>query len=150
MIPPPDQNDDTDSHSRYEEITSGMASGIGPDLYYGYEDDLLTKVKTSFARFGLPVDGQPRSLVKGLFEDTLILQGTETKVAFAHVDCDWYSPVKLCLERLWPHVSKGGRVILDDYLDFGGCRRATDEWHAKTPDALLRRFVPHAIIEKTQ
>ena len=49
-------------------------------------------------------------------------------VAFAHIDVDWYDPVKTCLERVMPNLVAGGSVILDDYHDWGGCRKATDEY----------------------
>ena len=37
-----------------------------------------------------------------------------------HIDCDWYEPVMLCLERLHPLLSPGGYVIADDYFDWEG------------------------------
>lgn len=49
-------------------------------------------------------------------------------VALAHVDVDWYDPVKTCLERIVPRLSVGGAVVLDDYHDWGGCRKAADEY----------------------
>ena len=75
----------------------------------------------NFGRFGQPVDGRRVSLYKGFFEDTLQPQ---TDIAFAHIDCDWYDPVKRCLERIVPRLSPGAYVVLDDYNDYGGCRRA--------------------------
>jgi len=32
------------------------------------------------------------------------------------------------LERIAPYLSLGGYIVLDDYLDYGGCRRAVDEF----------------------
>jgi asparagine synthase (glutamine-hydrolysing) len=49
-------------------------------------------------------------------------------VAFAHVDVDWYEPVSTCLERIFPRLVEGGSIILDDYHDWGGCRKAADEY----------------------
>ncbi len=70
------------------------------------------------------------SLHKGLFEDTLHPAGP---VAFAHIDCDWYEPVKLCLERLHPRLEPGALVAIDDYHDYAGARKATDEFLAEHP-----------------
>jgi hypothetical protein len=39
--------------------------------------------------------------------------------------------VKTCLERVFPLLVIGGRIILDDYHDWGGCRKATDEYLQK-------------------
>jgi asparagine synthase (glutamine-hydrolysing) len=33
-----------------------------------------------------------------------------------------------CLSRIFPHLTVGGSIILDDYHDWGGCRKATDEY----------------------
>jgi hypothetical protein len=64
---------------------------------------------------------------KGLYEDTLHV--TEP-IAFAHIDCDWYDSVKLCIDRLSGHMSPNGIMLFDDYNSFQGCRRAVDEWLA--------------------
>lgn len=43
-IPEPSLKDGNDVHARYEVITEGKSSGIGGDLYYGYQEDLYGKV----------------------------------------------------------------------------------------------------------
>jgi O-methyltransferase len=126
MIPPPtSEHDDDKSRARYEVIKSGRSAGIGGDPYYGYAENLYEQVVDNFARFGHPVDGSHITLHKGLFEETL---RPPPQIAFAHIDCDWYDPVTVCLQRIVPNLSRGGYVILDDYNDYGGCRRATDEF----------------------
>lgn len=146
MIPPPDADDAEDAHKRYEKIRSGESRGLGGDVYYGYRDDLMTEVEASFARFGQAVDNKRITLVPGLFEDTVPESGGSA-IALAHIDCDWFAPVKLCLERLGPRVSVGGLIILDDYQDYEGCRKATDAF-LETAPFKLRRTVPHAILER--
>ncbi len=42
--------------------------------------------------------------------------------------CSWYEPVMTCLMRVFPNLVVGGSIILDDYHDWGGCRKATDEY----------------------
>lgn len=97
-IPPPSDRDSLESHERYRVIASGRSSGIGGDTYYGYESNLFEKVKGSFTEFGVPVDDARVRLVKGLFEETVSFDNN-VRIAFAHVDCDWYDPVALCLDR---------------------------------------------------
>jgi asparagine synthase (glutamine-hydrolysing) len=58
-------------------------------------------------------------------------------VAFAHIDCDWYDPVKYCLEALEHRLSPGGEIVLDDYHDYGGCQTATDEFLATRPNFVM-------------
>ncbi len=134
MIPAPDsENDDEKSLKRYEVIASGKAGGIGGKAYYGYEEDLLRKVTLSLAAFDLPLRKGKIELVKGLFEETLPKSDIET-IAFAHIDCDWYDPVKCCLEFVAPRLEPKGLVVIDDYFHFGGCRKAVNEFLAGHPE----------------
>jgi hypothetical protein len=130
MIPAPSEHDGPDVHRRYEKIAGGEAKGVGGDTYYGYRDDLYEEVKASFSRLGVPVDEHNVELVQGLFEDTIDL---DEPVAFAHLDGDWYESTMTCLERIAPLVVPGGRIVLDDYDHWSGCRRAGDEYFADRP-----------------
>lgn len=125
MIPPPNENDGEDAHRRFQEISSGMSKGLGGDTYYGYVDQLLDVVKGNLRKFGLDSERNKIQFLPGLFEDTLYPCGT---VAFAHIDCDWYDSVKICIERIAPQLSPGGVIIFDDYSSYSGCKRAVDEW----------------------
>jgi asparagine synthase (glutamine-hydrolysing) len=127
MIPAPGDEDGADVHERYATIAAGAARGVGGETYYGYRHDLLGEVTASFARLGVPVDERNVELVKGLFEDTIVLDGP---VAFAHLDGDWYESTRTCLERIAPRLVPGGRIVLDDYYKWSGCRRAVDEYFA--------------------
>jgi hypothetical protein len=131
MIPQPTAEDTPDVHERYHVISQGKSQGIGGDPYYGYENDLYERVQANLHQFGVNAAERNVSLIKGLLQDTMIV--TEP-IAFAHVDVDWYEPVKTCLERIWPHLSAGGSIILDDYFDWGGCRKATTEFLSTTHD----------------
>ena len=134
MIPPPtSEKDDAKSKARYETISSGASKGLGLDTYYGYRDHLYEEVKANFARHGVAVDGERIQLHKGLFEETW--PGLDVKaIAVAHVDCDWYDPVRYCLQAISRKMSTDGVVIVDDYNDYGGCRTAVDEFVATRPD----------------
>jgi predicted O-methyltransferase YrrM len=125
MIPPPSEQDGPDVHERYAKITAGEAQGVGGDTYYGYRDDLYEEVTESFTRLGAPAAERNVELVRGLFEDTIDL---DEPVAFAHLDGDWYESTMTCLERLAPLLVPGGRIVLDDYYMWSGCRRAVDEY----------------------
>lgn len=145
MIPPPSQADPPAVHDRYRTIAEGRSEGIGGDVYYGYLDDLYERVVANFARFGQPVDGERVRLHRGLFEETLHPPGP---VALAHVDCDWYEPVKLCIERVWPQLSSGGMMVFDDYTEYGGCTHAVDDFVSSHEDATLRTPEPSAVVLK--
>ncbi len=147
MIPPPTSDkDDVKSKERFEVIRSGQASGIAGETYYGYRPDLLGDVKAAFARHGLPVDGRSRFLHKGLFEATWPEVAIE-RVAFAHLDCDWYDPVRFCLEAVADRLSPGGLLVIDDYHAYGGCRTAVDEFLGERADFAFENG-PNPILRK--
>jgi len=127
MIPPPTANDPPEVHERWRIIRSGKSTGIGGDTYYGYQKNLADVVRGNLQDLGLDCTQNAITLVKGLLQDTL---SVTDPVAFAHVDVDWYEPVKTCLIRIFPHLSVGGVMILDDYHNWGGCKKAADEYLA--------------------
>lgn len=51
-------------------------------------------------------------------------------IAVLRLDGDWYESTQVCLKHLYPLLSSGGVVILDDYFCWEGCRKATDEYRA--------------------
>jgi O-methyltransferase len=145
--PPPAEIDGTRAAERYQTIAAGEASGIGGDKYFGYEDDLLEVARLNFGRFSLRVDDSRVRLVKGLFTETLD-EAIGAPIAFAHIDCDWHDPVRFCLERLTARLVRYGVIIVDDYNDWDGCRRAVDEFRATRGDLMLVASRPHAALIK--
>ncbi len=84
----------------------------------------VAEVKSNFARFGL---GEGVRYVEGFFADTLPrLRGT--RWSLARLDGDSYEATWLGLEALYPGLSAGGYVIVDDYLLIEECRRAVDDY----------------------
>ncbi len=134
MIPPPTEADPAEVHARYREITEGKSRGLGGDTYYGYVPDLKSVVRGNLERHLDPATAARVDLIEGLVQDTLHPEGA---VAFAHVDVDWYEPVKVCIERIAPHLARGGVMVFDDYHDWGGCKRAVDEMFGARTDGFL-------------
>lgn len=72
------------------------------------------------------------TIVKGLFEETLVSKLADKRFSFAFVDCDLYDSAKYVLEFLYPRLNGGGRIILHDYGDADwGLTEAVDEWCEK-------------------
>jgi hypothetical protein len=68
----------------------------------------------------------------GWFQNTIPVDaGQLGPIALLRLDGDWYDSTKICLEHLYPLLSSGGIVILDDYYCWEGCRKATDEYRQK-------------------
>lgn len=69
--------------------------------------------------------------IEGKVEDTL----SKTKpqnIALLRLDTDWYESTKCELEQLYPLLSIGGVLIIDDYGHFSGAKKAVDEYFSKT------------------
>lgn len=132
-IPPPGSAyDGAKARERYASIAAGKATGLGGDEYYGYRSDLYSYVVDQFRAFGLTVDGDHIQLHRGTFEESWP-QLSIDQVAFAHIDCDWYEPVRYGLGAVAPRQSPGSVIVVDDYHDYDGCHAAVDQFLAAWP-----------------
>lgn len=52
----------------------------------------------------------------------------ELKISILNLDTDIYEPAVTILENLYPRISKGGILILDDYSTFPGETKAVDDF----------------------
>jgi O-methyltransferase len=68
------------------------------------------------------------TLHAGWFEQTLPDFVPEQPIALLRLDADWYDATRLCLERLYPHMSPGGLILIDDYYTWDGCCRAVHDF----------------------
>lgn len=85
----------------------------------------MEEVRTNFARYGL-LDDQV-TFLPGFFADTLPSASVE-RLAVLRLDGDLYESTRDALVNLYPKVSPGGYVIIDDYQNVPGCRMAVDEY----------------------
>ena len=65
--------------------------------------------------------------IQGKLEDT-IPKTMPKKIALLRLDTDWYKSTKHELVHLFPKLSKNGILILDDYEDWEGAKKAVDEY----------------------
>jgi O-methyltransferase len=87
----------------------------------------VDQVKANFSRYGL-LDNRVRFL-KGWFKDTLPTAPIES-LAILRLDGDMYSSTMDSLLNLYPKLSVGGYVIVDDYGACDPCRKAVDDFRA--------------------
>jgi len=85
----------------------------------------LEEVKANFARYGL-LDDQVRFL-PGWFKDTLPAAPIE-RLAVLRLDGDMYGSTMDALEALYPKLSAGGYVIIDDYGNIAQCKEAVTDF----------------------
>jgi O-methyltransferase len=84
----------------------------------------LEEVQQNFARYGL-LDDRVRFL-KGFFNKTLPTAPI-AKLSVLRADADFYDSQQDVLTNLYPKLSVGGYMIVDDY-PAAGCKRAIDEY----------------------
>ena len=71
------------------------------------------------------------NFIKGMVEDTLKnKKNLPNKIALLRLDTDFYESTKIELDILYPLLVDRGILIIDDYGDFSGCRKAVDEYFA--------------------
>ena len=88
----------------------------------------LDQVKANFERYDL-LDDRVRFL-KGWFRDTLP-DAPVGRLALLRLDGDLYESTIQALEGLYPKLSPGGYVIVDDYGALKPCRAAVDHYREK-------------------
>ncbi len=77
--------------------------------------------------------------VQGMVEDTLrVPANLPDRISILRLDTDWYESTKDELEILFPLLSPGGVLIIDDYGSWGGAKKAVDEYFAGQPIFLHR------------
>jgi O-methyltransferase len=109
-----------------------------PDIYPADRDlrlDLNTElavsleiVKENFQRYGL-LDDQV-VFVEGLFSKTLPALDAGP-FALVRLDGDLYESTYIALQYLYPKLSPGGFLIVDDYGVINACRQAVDNYRAE-------------------
>jgi hypothetical protein len=87
----------------------------------------LDAVQDNFRRYEL-LDDRVRFL-KGWFKDTLP-SAPIARLAVLRVDADLYDSTMDALKHLYPKVSPGGFVIVDDYA-YGFCAKAVDDYRTQ-------------------
>ncbi|MCC5829638.1 MAG: class I SAM-dependent methyltransferase [Phycisphaeraceae bacterium] len=83
-------------------------------------------------------------LIEGRVEDT-IPQSAPERIAILRLDTDWYESTRHELEHLFPRLSPGGVLIVDDYGHWQGQRKAVDEYIQQNKlKLMLCRIDPYA------
>jgi O-methyltransferase len=113
-LPPPDAElypaDAGDTHHTFAELAVS-----------------LDEVKANFERFGM-LDDNVRFL-KGWFHETLADPRIK-QLSVLRLDGDMYGSTMNALVHLYPRLSVGGYIIVDDYGAVPGCRKAVDDFRA--------------------
>ena len=66
-------------------------------------------------------------LVQGRIEETIPARAPD-RIALLRLDTDWYESTRHELVHLFPRLSPGGVLLVDDYGHWEGVRAAVDEY----------------------
>jgi O-methyltransferase len=106
------------------------------------------KAEIEFAEKAMQMSGASFTCYKGWFSDTLPQNKIE-KISLLRLDGDWYDSTLVCLQHLFPKVSKKGIVIIDDYYTWDGCSRAVHDYLASVQsNSRISEFKGIAYIQK--
>jgi O-methyltransferase len=118
----------------------GMSPPTKEDVDYSgsHASDILRKDPTNYCN-NAPLESVKKVLydtgyptgkihfVKGNVEDTLP-RLAPASVSLLRLDTDWYASTKHELTHLFPILSKGGVLVIDDYGHWKGSQQACDEY----------------------
>ena len=83
-------------------------------------------------------------LIKGMVEKTLMKKNNiPEKISILRLDTDFYESTKIEMKILFPRLVKGGVLIIDDYGNWLGARKAIDEYFENKTKPFLH-FVDHS------
>lgn len=95
----------------------------------------VEEVRSNLGSTGWPMGGV--NFVVGRVEET-IPASVPQQLALLRLDTDWYESTLHELTHLYPLLSPGGILIVDDYGHWQGAREAVDEYFASRPVFLHR------------
>jgi hypothetical protein len=78
-------------------------------------------------------------LIEGKVEETIPSQAPGA-ISLLRLDTDWYESTAHELKYMYPALSAGGVLIIDDYGHWRGSREATDEYFSSHSRVLLNRL----------
>jgi O-methyltransferase len=101
----------------------------------------LKLVQTNMGSTGYPADLV--RYIPGLVENTIPATAPD-EIALLRLDTDFYDSTRHELEHLFPRLSRGGVLIVDDYGGWLGVRKAVDEYMEKEGFLYLSR-IDHSV-----
>ncbi len=101
----------------------------------------VEEVKSTLLSTGYPHDTM--HFIKGKVEDTLP-DFAPQHISLLRLDTDWYGPTKHELIHLYPRLSSGGVLLIDDYGHYQGCRKAVDEYFQEINKPILLNRIDYS------
>lgn len=85
--------------------------------------------------------------IAGLTQDTISWNLPKWGIALAHLDTDYYESTKAELQHVWPSLfGNGGLMMIDDYNEWEGQKKAVDEWLETLPERQFLHRVDNSAV----
>jgi O-methyltransferase len=143
----------SDRHLYLYDTFSGMSEPTEHDISYSglnamekyiekkYDDQVCDWCYSSLENVKKNLDSTsyPKEKIHfqvGKVEETLP-NCKHSSIALLRLDTDWYESTKIELEILFPKLSKGGILIIDDYGSWDGAKKAVDEYFTNYPSPVF-------------
>jgi hypothetical protein len=97
----------------------------------------LADVRNNFADLKL-LSPSVRFVEGDVVQSLKIESNLPESISVLRLDTDWYESTRAELEVLYPRLSPGGVLIIDDYGHWGGAKKAVDEYLRGRPKPLLQ------------
>jgi O-methyltransferase len=130
-MPPPS---DRDVRRSDERTADELLATESPEESKVWAVATLEDVQDGFSQ--VPYPAERVHFVKGKVEDTIPGHAPE-QISILRLDTDWYESTRHELEHLYPRLSPGGVLLLDDYGYWEGAREAVDEFLEQSGERLL-------------
>lgn len=143
-MPAPERPDDRTTFLR-DGLTIGQMFSDAredPEQAAAWFEDVEEIARRNVESTGFPADRL--HLVRGKVEDT-IPEHAPGPIALLRLDTDWYESTIHELEHLYPVLSSGGVLVIDDYGVLTGARDATDEYFSGEHGPVLLHRVNFAV-----
>ena len=114
-----------------EVFDEAQREGFNEWCYASLED-----VRRNFERAGANLEHT--RFIKGDVRETLGYEANlPERISVLRLDTDWYESTKVQLEVLYPRLSRGGSLLIDDFGYWEGVRKAVEEYFATQPKAAM-------------
>jgi hypothetical protein len=120
----PTQDDVNFNGESAADLLAGSAREANPTAAFSSLDE----VKSNLSSTGYPPERV--FFIKGKVEEAIPAQAP-AQIALLRLDTDWYESTYHELLHLYPRLSPGGILIIDDYGHWEGARKAVDTYFAE-------------------
>lgn len=136
MTPPTERDVTFDGHAARSLLDVGRKLEADSAWCYAGIDEVRTAMRST------GYDIARTHFIAGDVEQTIPGAAPE-RISLLRLDTDWYESTRHELRNLYPRLSRGGVLLIDDYGHWRGAQQAVDEYLAESGAKLLLNRVDY-------